>query len=236
MTDSEGGRSLQPRSLHAEIRERLGMLQVVRPTHSPIVGVVATRGVPRHGSASTFHRLPRRLSSFTNMGGPHWSGRSNSSPPVVITSTPNPVPTHGHYFMAACNVNARSACTDVDDLYIDLGNPSLGSQGEGPGDRGNFGEEADQRFGARPASPSNVHVHQVPTPFQVRRYNSRRSAAWSDTTVDAAMQAVDYGESIRGATRSFGIPPTSLRDHIYGCSFVRREVGRVCYVRMRRHS
>jgi hypothetical protein len=222
MTDSEGGRSLQPRSLHAEIRERLGMLQAVRPIHSPTVGVVATGGVPRHGSTLAFHRLLRRLSSFTNMGGPHWSGRSDSSPLVVITSTLNPAPTHGHHFMAVCNVNTRSACMDVDNLHIDLGDPSLGSHGEGPGDGGNSGEEADQRFGARPASPSNVHAHQVPTPFQVRRYNSRRSAAWSDTTLDATMQAVDSGESIRGAARSFGIPPISFRDHIYGRSLGRK--------------
>jgi hypothetical protein len=36
------------------------------------------------------------------------------------------------------------------------------------------------------------------------------------------VQAVDAGESIRGANRCFGIPPTSLRDHIYGHSLGRK--------------
>ena len=35
------------------------------------------------------------------------------------------------------------------------------------------------------------------------------------------MEAVEVGESIRSAARFFGIPPTSLRDHLYG-----RSVGR----------
>jgi hypothetical protein len=40
--------------------------------------------------------------------------------------------------------------------------------------------------------------------------------------LDATLAAVDVGESIRSAGRCFGIPPTSLRDHIYGRSLGRK--------------
>jgi hypothetical protein len=40
--------------------------------------------------------------------------------------------------------------------------------------------------------------------------------------LDATLAAVDVGESIRSAGRCFGIPPTSLRDHIYGRSLERK--------------
>jgi hypothetical protein len=42
-----------------------------------------------------------------------------------------------------------------------------------------------------------------------------------DSALEAALEAVDAGESIRSASRLFGIPATSLRDHMYG-----RTVGR----------
>jgi hypothetical protein len=44
-----------------------------------------------------------------------------------------------------------------------------------------------------------------------------KKATWTNATLKQAMDAVtDHGMKVRTAARSFGIPPTSLRDHLYG--------------------
>ena len=58
---------------------------------------------------------------------------------------------------------------------------------------------------------------------QGRRYSSHRCSSWLDTTLEVAMQAMDVGESVRSASRCFGIPPISLRNHIYGHNLERNK-------------
>ena len=45
----------------------------------------------------------------------------------------------------------------------------------------------------------------------------RRSGNWTDATLMKAMNAViDHGMKVKTAARAFIIPPSSLRDHLYG--------------------
>jgi hypothetical protein len=50
-----------------------------------------------------------------------------------------------------------------------------------------------------------------------RRGLVQKKATWINATLKQAMDVVtDHGMKVRTAARSFGIPPTSLRDHLYG--------------------
>ena len=44
----------------------------------------------------------------------------------------------------------------------------------------------------------------------------KRTGTWSDETLAAAIAAVDAGGKLRTVGRDFGIPASSLRDHVYG--------------------
>jgi hypothetical protein len=46
---------------------------------------------------------------------------------------------------------------------------------------------------------------------------AKKTGNWTNATLKQAMDAVtEHGMKVRTAARSFGIPPTSLRDHFYG--------------------
>ena len=70
---------------------------------------------------------------------------------------------------------------NVGEYYVNVGDPSLESAG---------------RRTAHGGLPTTRVGHET---SHVRTYNSHRSAWWSDTALEAALQAVDAGESIRGA-------------------------------------
>jgi hypothetical protein len=45
----------------------------------------------------------------------------------------------------------------------------------------------------------------------------KKTGNWTDATLKQAMDAItDQGMKVRAAARTFGIPTTSLRDHLYG--------------------
>ena len=55
----------------------------------------------------------------------------------------------------------------------------------------------------------------VRTPGEVR--GGHKNGNWSTESLQAAMDAVtDDGMSLRQAWRMFGVPSTSIRDHLYG--------------------
>jgi hypothetical protein len=59
----------------------------------------------------------------------------------------------------------------------------------------------------------------------IRKGLAKKTGNWTNATLKQAMDAViDHGMKVRTAARSFGIPPTSLRDHLYG-KVVRRKRG-----------
>jgi hypothetical protein len=46
---------------------------------------------------------------------------------------------------------------------------------------------------------------------------AQKKGTWTNATLKQAMDAItDHGMKVRTAARTFGIPPTSLRDHLYG--------------------
>jgi transposase-like protein len=50
-----------------------------------------------------------------------------------------------------------------------------------------------------------------------RRRGQAKTGNWTNATLKQAMDAVtNQGMKVRAAARTFGIPPTSLRDHLYG--------------------
>ena len=50
-----------------------------------------------------------------------------------------------------------------------------------------------------------------------RRSTPKKTGNWTDAALKAAIDAVtDQGMKVRCAARTFGIPPTSLRDHLFG--------------------
>jgi hypothetical protein len=143
------------------------------------------------------------------MGGPRWTTKSDASPPAVISSTPpHTAPSHGRVFMTTCSGEDHGGRADLDvgNLLVNLADPSPETAS------GRRAEESLDSLGHGNGRQTS----------QGCKYNSRRSACWSDSALEAAVHAVDVGESIRGASKCFGIPPTSLRDHIYGRSLGRK--------------
>lgn len=72
----------------------------------------------------------------------------------------------------------------------------------------------------------------LPSIHQQRRATStahsrarRRTGTWSDDTLAAAIAAVDAGGKLRTVGRDFGIPASSLRDHVHG-KILQRKKGR----------
>ena len=50
-----------------------------------------------------------------------------------------------------------------------------------------------------------------------RRSTPKKTGNWTDVALKATIDAVtDQGMKVRCAARTFGIPPTSLRDHLFG--------------------
>jgi hypothetical protein len=134
--------------------------------------------------------------------------------------------------MKTCSAQDHAGSAEFDDL--NLPDPSAGTKGERNAEGGMFRGGISYSRGSQPTDLA-VHANGAKS-SQGRRYNSRRSASWSDTTLEAAMQAVDVGESVRGASRCFSIPlPLSMTTSMVA-AWGGREVGRVSYVNMRRIS
>jgi hypothetical protein len=210
MSRAEGLRSLRARPLEVEIRDRLGVLRSRQAQ-------VQTPG-SRTSSANLLGGS-RLRSAITNLGGPRWSSAVDGSPPSVISCTPpNAAPSGGPILMTTCSAPDHADNAEVADLNLPdpAATTESGRNVEGAMFRGGIPSSGC----SQPTDPA-VHGYGGQS-SQGRRYNSRRSASWSDTALEAAVQAVDAGESIRGASRCFGILPTSLRDHIYGRSLGRK--------------
>ena len=127
----------------------------------------------------------------------------------MISSTPlDTAPSHGRIFITTCNGedHAKRADLDISNLSMNLTDPSPETVG---------GRKIEE-------SPDSLRHGNGWQTSQGRRYNSHKSASWSDSTLEAAVHAVDASKSIRGANRCFGISPSSLRDHIYGRSLGRK--------------
>ena len=61
------------------------------------------------------------------------------------------------------------------------------------------------------------------TTTTTRKAANKRNWNWTNAQLKRAMDAVtDQGMKVRTATRIFGVPNTSLRDHLYGKTIVRR--------------
>jgi hypothetical protein len=96
--------------------------------------------------------------------------------------------------------------------------------------------ERTRRVGLRSQSQSELRVRDVETiicgsqntqsaPINTggaskcsqRRGAVKKTGNWTDAALKQAMDAItDQGMKVRAAARTFGIPTTSLRDHLYG--------------------
>jgi hypothetical protein len=86
-----------------------------------------------------------------------------------------------------------------------------------PAITGPSGQQPSVQRGPDESSPMQQHAQRVR-----REVTGRRSAAWTDETLAAAMHAVDSGSALCTMARHFDIPATFLRDHIYGRSLGRK--------------
>jgi hypothetical protein len=221
MDSSQGRSRLRPRSLQADIRDRLTHGQSRRSTTFTSVGVMATVGPPQHAGSLGLRRgglSPRGGRGFNSHGsslhsfhGLGWSPLSTISLPSLSNGTPRTTSTGVVECMRGAMVDVGSSDVGNSQCIPETQSGDDVDCGQGSGD-GHPLLPADQRSQPPPA-PQVLHA---------RPSLPRRSVAWSDSALQAVLEAVDAGESIRSTSRCFGIPPTSLRDHIYGRSIGRK--------------
>jgi hypothetical protein len=76
--------------------------------------------------------------------------------------------------------------------------------------------EENMEDGSRDVLRAPVDLHSGSSSPR-RRGQAKKTGNWTNATLKQAMDAVtDQGMKVRAAARTFGIPPTSLRDHLYG--------------------
>lgn len=85
-------------------------------------------------------------------------------------------------------------------------------------------EGRDAHLNGRPANVSNAHTGtQEETCTTSRKAASKKNGNWTNAQLRRAMDAVtDQGMKMREAARKFGVPNSSLRDHLYGVTRGRR--------------
>lgn len=195
----------RPTSPHVDFREWLTVGQAWSGEESIEGGVatmdVATDGISdREGGGSFPTVVPQ------SPGG--WSQADRAPIP-----TPAPADAAGQGLAAAQRALTATPRPRPAAIW-----PPWSTQGQAPEGRA-----------AGPQLRPRANVDAAPTaapavpPAVPRRRRSRRTGAWSDAQLSTVVAAVESGSAMATVLRAFGIPASSLRDHLYGRTMQRKK-------------
>jgi len=71
-----------------------------------------------------------------------------------------------------------------------------------------------------------IATEEAPAPFPVavpRKKRSRHIGVWTESNLASAVAAVEAGTAVATTSRAFGIPASSLRDHLQGRTTQRKK-------------